>query len=140
MTDIVERLRKWAECDVRETGRDGTFEQNDAEKWASMMEEAADEILALSHDIDRHLAIASEQANEIERLRSLSEWRPIDEKAKSGEWVQVFGPHSRGGVDCQMVVRWAGGDWISSDDGYGAYIKPTAWLPLPPPPKEKDMA
>lgn len=38
---IVERLHLCADADVRETGRDGTFEQADAEKWALTMEQAA---------------------------------------------------------------------------------------------------
>ena len=40
---------------------------------AALIRSAMTRIEALEHDIDRHIAIASEQANEIERLREALE-------------------------------------------------------------------
>ena len=46
MSYLAERLRKTAECDVLEIGRrePHLFDVNDAENWAKLMNEAADEI------------------------------------------------------------------------------------------------
>ncbi len=44
MTDIVERLRQFADHDVNETARDGTLEAADIRLWSAMMREAANEI------------------------------------------------------------------------------------------------
>ena len=53
---LVERLRTWAEDDVLETARDGTFEYADGERWASMMREAADALTSQAEEIERLLS------------------------------------------------------------------------------------
>lgn len=61
-------------------------------------------------------------------------WKPIVTAPTDGRWLLLAGRTSRTGAMC-MVCRWDGIDWESSDDGYHAYIHPTHWMPLPPPPK-----
>ena len=54
MSDIVERLRREAECDAIETAREyfgETFECGDAIRWAKIMNETADEIERLRNTI-----------------------------------------------------------------------------------------
>lgn len=63
-------------------------------------------------------------------------WRDIA-TAPHG-WVLVAGKDRTGAG--MMVVRRDGRGWESADDGYGAYINPTHWMPLPLPPSEADNA
>lgn len=44
VSDLVLKLRQWADRDVHETWRDGSLEPNDILLWAQMMRDAADEI------------------------------------------------------------------------------------------------
>ncbi len=44
MSDIVERLRQFADDDVDETARDGTLEAADIRRWSALMREAKVEI------------------------------------------------------------------------------------------------
>lgn len=60
-------------------------------------------------------------------------WRPI-ETAPEGVWILVRGATSRTNADVLVVRRFAGEWWESADDGYGAHIEPTHWMPLPAPP------
>ena len=48
---LADRLRSFAEHDVMETARDGTFEYRDGEVWAGMMVEAASAISRLSTEV-----------------------------------------------------------------------------------------
>jgi hypothetical protein len=64
-------------------------------------------------------------------------WHDISTAPKDGTWVVLFGPHSRHGVDAHIICRWDGDYWQSSDDGYGAYIQATHWMPLPPRPGDR---
>jgi hypothetical protein len=60
--DLVEQLRAWP-------ATDGKWDALEMEKVSEFMCKAADEIEALRHDIDRHLAIASRLLDEIDKLR-----------------------------------------------------------------------
>jgi hypothetical protein len=62
-----------------------------------------------------------------------AEWFPISTAPKRGEWVLLHGSTSRTWAG-MLVARWDGRDWESADDGYGAYITPMHWMPLPLPP------
>lgn len=83
-----------------------------------------------AHDAGAHARVA-EQAAEIERLRALTTWRPIAEAPKDGtEMLGMIRP---------KLIRliW----WFSpSSKTFGWFdessrrVKPTHWLPLPPPP------
>ena len=64
-------------------------------------------------------------------------WQPIETAPRDGTYILLFGRHSRRGGLIQITARWGGGDWESADDGYGAYIIPTHWMPLPDPPEAK---
>lgn len=68
----------------------------------------------------------------------MTDWKPIETAPKDGAWLLLFGRHSRHAVNAMIVCRWCGDCWESSDDGYGAYILPTHWMPLPPPPKKEE--
>lgn len=105
MTDIVERLRKNMELD------------------------AVKEIERLRSDIERHVSIAAEQATEIERLRSLSEWRPIESAPKDGTPVLLLA-----GVT-KNVGWWAVDKWSYGGGRWGNDV--THWLPLPPAPSKE---
>ena len=80
---------------------------------------------------------------EIERLRALTEWRPIETAPKNtpvlvyGKWDGEIG-NWRGfppehGVASYEFNRW---DAVISG-GYSVTCEPTNWLPLPPPPEDK---
>lgn len=58
-------------------------------------------------------------------------WQPIETAPKDGTFVLLFGPHHRAGQDRQLTACWDGQTWESADDGYGIYLKPTHWMPLP---------
>ena len=62
-------------------------------------------------------------------------WQPIETAPKGGTYILLFGMHTRSALSVMIVARWDGDTWQSSDDGYGAYIEPTHWMPLPEPPK-----
>lgn len=84
---IVERLHLCADADVRETGRDGTFEQADAEKWALTMEQAASLIQELGEAAERlatHLdeRIDSAPRDAVPVFSGLAELRSILSKLK----------------------------------------------------------
>lgn len=66
------------------------------------------------------------------------EWQPIETAPKDGTYVLLFGEHSRACRERnrQLTARWDGRDWESADDGYGIYLKPTHWMPLPTAPSE----
>lgn len=53
MSELSDRLRHWADADVMETARDGTFEYRDGEMWAGIMREAADALDAQSELLAR---------------------------------------------------------------------------------------
>lgn len=61
-------------------------------------------------------------------------WMPIESAPKDGTWLLLRGATYRTSA-CHMVCRWDGVSWESADDGYGAYITPENWMPLPPPPE-----
>lgn len=75
---------------------------------------------------------------EAREVPPMDKWRCMekDPPPKDGQWLLLHGRHARHGVEVQMVCCWGGDYWLSSDDGYGAYITPTHWMPLPPPPQE----
>lgn len=63
----------------------------------------------------------------------MSDWLPI-ETAPERQWVLVHGKRARTSSQCMVAMLDAEWGWESADDGYGMYIKPTHWMPLPPPP------
>lgn len=63
-------------------------------------------------------------------LAEEARWQPIETAPRNGTWLLVAGPDHTGAR--RMVCRWLVGlEWESADDGYGAYIQPTHWMPLP---------
>jgi hypothetical protein len=64
------------------------------------------------------------------------DWQTIETAPKDGTYILVYGKHSRaiGYPGRQLTVRWDGQAWESADDGYGVYLTPTHWMPLPKPP------
>lgn len=69
-------------------------------------------------------------AAEIERLRSLTEWRPIETAPRDGTDILIFEGNA-------IIAAW----WTSAnprlsgwDAGEFMCDHPTHWLPLPPPP------
>lgn len=78
----------------------------------------------------------------------MGEWLPIKSAPKDGTWVLIYDP-----VMLEMGVslgsyyreeergengRFIGGEWTAPDwDGAPTgYLKPTHWMPLPPPPAD----
>ena len=59
------------------------------------------------------------------------EWQPIESAPKDGTWLMFFGEPARTSSQC-MIGRWDVSSWESADDGYGMYLEPTHWMPLPP--------
>lgn len=58
-----------------------------------------------------------------------AKWQPIETAPRDGTWLLVAGPDRTGAR--RMVCRWmADRQWESADDGHGAYINPTHWMPL----------
>lgn len=114
--EMVGRLRLWADADVRETGRDGTFEQADAEKWASMMEDAASLLTSIGQENSRLRrgladgndllasisAALAEQEEENERLREALE-------AIDGGWIdpETMKPSEPSVSDLKTIAREA---------------------------------
>ena len=86
-----------------------------------------------------HLPGGADHAADLVRweaaVRSMG-WQPIETAPKDGEFILVYGWHSRaaGYPGRQLVVRWDGRAWESADDGYGVYLTPTHWVQLPAPP------
>ncbi len=59
MTDLVERLRTWAEDDVRAIARDMqimnlSVDTGDVRRWGDLMDEAANEIERLRSDVQKY--------------------------------------------------------------------------------------
>jgi hypothetical protein len=66
-------------------------------------------------------------------------WQPIADAPKDGTWLLLYGITNRTAAG-MLVARWDGRDWESADDGYGAYIAPTHWRPLPVAPHQSQEA
>jgi len=81
----------------------------------------------------------AEMQAEIERLRALVEWRPIETAPKDGTFLLLFDPHNDRTITVGfwstqgLGPEWA--RWVSIPGAFGR--KPTHWLPLPPPPRDK---
>ena len=73
--------------------------------------------------------LCKEAAAEIERLRSLTDWRPIESAPKDGAAVLLYRSNPRRTV---KVDRWLTNWWYETKIEHA----PTHWLPLPEPPKE----
>ncbi len=90
----------------------------------------------MSDDISEALALANAERDaaeaEIDRLRSLIEWRPIKTAEKTpGNRILCFGEDTIFEAECD------------SDDGERYWcsiggIMPTHWMPLPDPPNAQD--
>lgn len=118
MTDIVERLR-------------------DAERhFAAIIVEGATSYT---------LSMMREAAAEIERLRALHQWQPIDTAPRDGTAIIALLRYRNGTVfDEPLSIRWHDpwGQWVFSGCLIGIQnsakdednVDPTHWMPLPPPP------
>lgn len=73
------------------------------------------------------------QTTEPHHIYSPTGWQPIETAPRDGRWFLAFGTHSRN-LSTQMVIRWDGDRWQSSDDGFAPYLTPIHWMPLPEPP------
>ncbi len=95
--------------------------------------------------------LKSDAADEIERLRALTTWQPIDTAPDDGTKIDVFANGKRyANVRWSFSVNSNTGDRIKSAwDGWvydgcsgQSYtpnligVEPTHWLPLPPPPAD----
>lgn len=107
--------------------------------------------------------LIDELATEVTRLRSLTTWRPIDDKAKNGDEILAI---SETGNTEIMLCRWIAlidfitdreaeelaeqgmdenslenPDWFVADFSHPQRLSqdcyPTVYLPLPPPPETK---
>jgi len=114
MSDIVERLKS-----------DGA--------WLITAKHASPEVVAAGNTMLK-------AAHELTRLRSLTEWRPIETAPRDGTRVLGYqgseGDH-KGRV--ALVWRWNDGKPFWSCADYPG-LQPTRWLPLPPPPNEVGVA
>lgn len=73
----------------------------------------------------------------------MSEWQPIETAPLNGTSVLLWqnGRWITGrwrGEHYGEVLRWDMGNWQSSDGIDLLYQPPTHWMPLPPPPAEKE--
>ena len=76
------------------------------------------------------------------------EWLPIESAPKDGTEVLLYGIwageiHGESKSPVIDIGSWAGGssdyagnDWwqLSTGDAYACWMRPTHWMPLPPPP------
>ncbi len=94
---------------------------------------------------DKHVSnLMLEAIAEIERLRALTEWRPIETAEKpETPWVKGHARYYLGFVPddemvfdqtlCMSVIWWEPKrGWVSDAD---VQVVPSHWLPLPPPPE-----
>lgn len=73
-------------------------------------------------------AVIMAAADEIERLRGLLEWQPIETAPKDGTWIMAHDPEMN--EPCRRMFYCPSG-WKDSD--YDSICKntPTHWMPLP---------
>lgn len=83
---------------------------------------------------DIHVPLA-EAADEIERLRSLLEWKPIETAPRDGTMIFVYVPGFGLGP---LLLYWLDGMWREPANGMGLRPTPTHWRPLGPPPQQGD--
>jgi hypothetical protein len=73
--NIATKLRDWADCDVREAGRDALLgqhpEQRDYQNWAELMVQAADRI----EQLEAALEMLSQEHKRVDELRIAAEHR-----------------------------------------------------------------
>ena len=64
-------------------------------------------------------------------------WHPIETAPQDGTPIRLFCPRlSEDGV---IVGFWNAGKWFMRQDGpYPVVLKPTHWMPIPPPPTVND--
>ena len=120
MSDIVERLndeaRLQAEWDTWELGHGPVPISMDMKKTSDLLSEAAAEIV---------------------RLRELTTWRKIDTAYTDGTELLVTGFNygmSESGR-WMAVAKFNGESWHTEE---APLYPPTNWLPLPPPPEDKE--
>lgn len=83
----------------------------------------------------------NEATAEIERLRGLTEWQPIETAPKDGTQILLAGVCQAPSIDAgeSSVVK---GYWTDFNTGgwvwYGAAMDFTHWMPLPTPPERQD--
>lgn len=77
--------------------------------------------------------------SEIDRLKALHEWQPIETVPKDGE--PILGCHQIQNVDgeqawtaSKVLVHWKAG-WTCFETGKVEIHAPTRWMPLPRPPE-----
>lgn len=82
-------------------------------------------------------------ADEIERLRALTEWQPIETAPKDGTDILVYQTDvsEPSMTVCAFDEDWSNDGWWTCCDGKNADIplrgpEPTHWQPLPSPPKD----
>lgn len=103
------------------------------------MSDIVERLRALAKAEHDDLSIGHEAADEITRLRSLTDWQPIETAPKDKDILLFVGETGE-----QFVAFWG----VSLEDGDGQWIfarakdlsfvvrNPTHWMPLPPQPKE----
>jgi hypothetical protein len=104
------------------------------ERLAEIREWVTDGLTA--HDAQTRKAMEREMLDEIDRLRALTQWRPIESALKDGREILGYCPaparehYTMFAVD---VVYWddADGEWV----GVLTDEPPTHWMPLPNPPE-----
>lgn len=116
-----------------------------------MSDDIVARLRALGHRQHDDLDIGFEAADEIERLRSLTDWRPIESAPKDGTRIladcgaEYQPPYAVRVIFWYDALQWEGeygpdSGWVKDlpDDTTDAEFterEPTVWLPLPEPPK-----
>ena len=66
-------------------------------------------------------------------LRELTEWRPIDDEARNGDFHVIYDEAAK----CPLFARFNGTVWHRYGSVFGSQI-PKMYFPLPTPPKDAE--
>lgn len=85
----------------------------------------------------------SELLDEIDRLRALQEWRPIETAPRDGTPILAYykirnADGDEAWVVPAIAVYWLPVQWVNFETGGKLKVQPTHWMPLPNPPEVRE--